>query len=129
MKKIIINIILILTILMGVCAIKPNEVFADFSLKEMENQASEFIKKGKENDVTDYEKINKMVVPVAQILVYAANIVLVVAVAVLAIKYMTANPEGKAKLKTQLVGLVVSTIVIFGAQFIWSVLYEFLKDI
>ena len=36
------------------------------------------------------------------------------------IKYLTAGPDAQAKLKEQLIGVVVSGVVIFGAYFIWS---------
>ena len=52
----------------------------------------------------------------------------VVVATIMGIKYMVANPEEKAKLKTQLIGLVVATIVIFAAQFIWSTIYKFFVD-
>jgi hypothetical protein len=37
------------------------------------------------------------------------------------IKYITATPDSQARLKQQLIGLVVSGIVIFGAYFIWKI--------
>ena len=40
------------------------------------------------------------------------------------IKYLTAGPEAQAKLKTQLIGVVVSGIVIFGAYGIWSMVIK-----
>ena len=36
------------------------------------------------------------------------------------IKYLTAGPDAKAKLKNQLIGVVVSGVVIFGAYYIWK---------
>ena len=53
---------------------------------------------------------------------------LVIGVIVVGIKYMMANPEGKAKLKGQLIGLAVATIVIYGAQFIWSTVISVFPD-
>ena len=35
------------------------------------------------------------------------------------IKYLTAGPEAQAKLKVQLIGVVVSGMVIFGSYYIW----------
>lgn len=42
---------------------------------------------------------------------------------------MTASPEEAAKIKTQLIGLVVAAIVIVGAYGIWSFAYNFLSGI
>ena len=71
-----------------------------------------------------WKKVQNIVIPIAQILVAAGNIVVVIAVVVMGIKYMVANPEDRAKLKSQLVGLAVATCVIFGAQFIWKICYS-----
>lgn len=92
------------------------------SWSEIENSAKAFLQKGKNQDTLDETKLQNIVIPIAQILVAVGNIVVVIALAIMAIKYMISNPDDKAKLKTQLVGLFVATIVIFGAQFIWKVL-------
>ena len=49
---------------------------------------------------------------------------MVAVTAYMGIKYLTAGPEAQAKLKTQLVGVVVSGMVIFGAYFIWSIVLK-----
>ena len=36
------------------------------------------------------------------------------------IKYLTSGPEARAKLKVQLIGVVVAGLVIFGAYYIWD---------
>lgn len=90
-------------------------------------QAKGFTELGEKQNPVDSKAISDIVVPVTQVLVMAANVTIVIVTAVMAIKYMTGNPEEKGKLKTQLIGLVISTIVVFGAQFIWRLLYEFLK--
>ena len=51
------------------------------------------------------------------------------ALILLGIKYMTAEPEQKGKLKQQLIGLVIAGIVIFGAFSIWRVAYNFFEDV
>lgn len=109
----------------------PNFSRADSSLSwsQIDSDAKAFLKKGEEKDSVDESKMQDIVVPVAQILVAIGNVVVAVAVAVIAIKYMISNPENKAKLKTQLVGLVVATGVIFGAQIIWRVAYSFLSTL
>lgn len=96
----------------------------DLSWKAIKDGADTFIKKGEKTGSVDDKKVQNIVIPIAQILVAAGNIVVVIAVAVMGIKYMVANPEDRAKLKSQLVGLAVATCVIFGAQFIWKICYS-----
>lgn len=46
----------------------------------------------------------------------------------MAIKYLTANAEQKGKLKQQLIGLVVSIIVIYGAVGIWTIIQNIMIE-
>ena len=39
---------------------------------------------------------------------------------IMAVKWITATPDKQAKLKQQLVGLVIAVVVIFGAVGIWN---------
>ena len=101
------------------------------SLKDIDSMAKDFIDAGStETDTISSaeEKMSDIVVPIAQILVGIGTVTVVVVATIMGIKYMVANPEEKAKLKTQLIGLVVATIVIFAAQFIWSTIYKFFVD-
>ena len=52
-------------------------------------------------------------------------ILIIVGLLIIGIRYMMASPEEAAKLKGQLVGLVVSGIVIFGAYSIWALVVNF----
>ena len=47
--------------------------------------------------------------------------VMVAVTTYMGIKYITAGPEAQAKLKQQLIGVVVSGVVIFGAYGIWQI--------
>ena len=47
---------------------------------------------------------------------------------VMGIKYMFATPEEAAKLKQQLIGLVVSAVVVLGATAIWKIIYKVLSS-
>ena len=68
--------------------------------------------------------------PIGRILVTIATVVLTVVTIVMAIKYMMCDSaDKKAKLKTQLIGLVVATVVIYGGQFIWATIYSFMTDV
>ena len=54
--------------------------------------------------------------------------VLIVA-AIMAIKWLTATPDKQAKLKQQLIGLVVATVVIFGAVGIWNFVINMMDNV
>lgn len=128
MKKIVFNIIISLIIVFGLTI--PNCSRAEgLSWKDIEQDAKNFLEQGESQNPLEEEKLQNIVIPIAQMLVTIGDIVIVIALAVMAIKYMISNPENKAKLKTQLIGVVVSAIVIFGAQFIWTTVYEFLNAV
>ena len=116
--------ILILSIVL-ISAIIPN-VQADDSIFA---GAEDFISKGAEQAGSRGEsEAAGAVNTIGAIMVNIAGYILVIGVIVVGIKYMMANPEGKAKLKGQLIGLAVATIVIYGAQFIWSTVISVFPD-
>lgn len=122
-------VIVILTLLMLVMFI-PKITYAEFSANGIVNQAEGFINAGKsQNTSISNSDLASTFSPIAQILVAIGGGVVAIVTAIMAIKYMMANAEQRAKLKTQLVGLVIATCVIFGAQLIWSTLYNTLKNI
>ena len=121
-----------LIMLVLVSFIIPNFVYADgLSFSD----AQSFIEKGKEQAGTDgnglsqkdLNDVGKQFSDIAKILTYIGAGILVVATVYMGIKYMVAPPEKQAQLKEQLIGLVVSAVVIFGAYFIWSTLYDLLN--
>lgn len=100
------------------------------SADEWMQQGSDFINKGKNGSAISTSQIQNALMPIGRILVTIATIVLTVVTVVMAIKYMMCDSaDKKAKLKTQLIGLVVSTIVIYGAQIIWSILLDFMNNV
>lgn len=122
----IISIVLIL--LFALMLFSPYSQAAD----NIMGQASHFIDNGKnpKNGGIDTEQMQNALMPIGRILVTIATIVLTVVTIVMAIKYMMCDSaDKKAKLKTQLIGLVVSTIVIYGAQIIWSLLFDFMTNV
>lgn len=126
MKRILISLFLVMTV---ICLIIPSKCFAASGTTDIISQGDAFIQQGQKQYSVDNNKLAAIVIPIARILVAVGLVVVVISTAILGIKYMMANPEEKGKLKTQLVGLVVATIVIFGAQFIWSTLYVFFKNL
>lgn len=93
-------------------------------------EGNNFVAQGQKKNPISSSEVKNAVIPIAQALVAIATVVLVVITVIMGIKYMTSgSPDEKAKLKTQLIGLVVSTIVIFGAQGIWALIYKFMIDV
>ena len=123
-RKIILK--LLIALLLILIFIVPNQVnAAGLSWSKIESQAEGFIQKGQIDTVNMDDDIEDIVIPVARMLVIFGNVTVVIAMTVIGIKYLMATPETKAKLKTQLIGVVVATVVIFGGQLIWSMLYNF----
>ena len=94
------------------------------TLGEMQNKANAFIEKGSKNQSINYGNVTKQFSDLGQILTMIGAGVMVGVTTYMGIKYLTAGPEAQAKLKIQLVGLVVSGMVIFGAYFIWKIVLQ-----
>ena len=59
-------------------------------------------------------------VGIGRALVIIGIITIMIVTLIMGIKWIVATPEKQAKLKEQLIGLVVATVVIFGAVGIWN---------
>lgn len=98
----------------------------------MKNKADAFISQGKtqggDNVITE-TSLQDFAMPIARTLLAIAAVVVTVVTVVMGIQYAMANPADKAKLKQKLIGLVVSAIVIYGAQGIWAMLYTFMNTV
>ncbi len=94
------------------------------TLSEMEQKANNFISTGSANQNINYGNITGEFKDLGQILTMIGAGVMVGVTTYMGIKYLTAGPEAQAKLKVQLVGVVVSGMVIFGAYFIWKIVLE-----
>ena len=97
----------------------------------IKGDAKNFINKGKNQTYIDEDDIESNIMPAARILMGFGSITAVIVTLVIGIKYMMAasNPEEQAKLKKQLIGVVVSIIVIFGAYSIWVIANKFMEGI
>ena len=76
------------------------------------------------NETIDTSEITGNFTGLAQILTMIGAGIMVAVTTYMGIKYLTSGPEAQAKLKTQLIGVVVSGIVIFGAYFIWKIVVQ-----
>lgn len=101
-----------------------NTVNADL-LGDMEGDAQAFITNGyTQAGNINYTNIANEFSGLGQILTMVGAGVMVAVTTYMGIKYLTAGPEAQAKLKTQLIGVVVSGVVIFGAYGIWKLVIE-----
>lgn len=95
------------------------------TLKEMEEKAQNFIDVGSQNQGNiNYQNVTKEFSDLGQILTMIGAGVMVAITTYMGIKYLTAGPEAQAKLKVQLIGVVVSGMVIFGAYYIWKIVLQ-----
>ena len=78
---------------------------------------------------TSVDDFADALVGVGQILVAIAIGTLVIVSVIMAIKWITATPDKKAKLQQQLIGLVVATFVIFGALGIWNLVRDIMGNV
>lgn len=126
--KVIIAMLAIIMVISNFYNVKAEEGgTTGLTLKDMEDQASQFIDKGQKKAAEagiKPEEIAKNFVGIGQILTMVGAGVLVAVTTYMGIKYLTSGPEAQAKLKVQLIGVVVSGMVIFGAYTIWSIVVD-----
>lgn len=98
---------------------------------EMKSSIQTFMNKGKNGNSANMSgnDMKDIVIPIANILTAVGAIVLVAVTIIMGIKYMFASPEEAAKLKQQLIGLVVAGVVILGATAIWKIVYNIINSV
>ena len=104
-----------------------NYSVAALTYSDMQSQATEFITKGGSPDIDS--NVTTDLVEIGKIMTFIGAGVFVGVVAYMGIKYLTSGPEAQAKLKGQLIGVLVSGLVIFGAYYIWSFVIDVVKDL
>ena len=96
-------------------------------------QADEFLSQGSSSTSgikgDDLNDMGGQFSSIGQILTYIGAGVMIGAMGYMGILFLISPPEKQAKLKQQLVGLVVAGVVIFGAYAIWSILVNMLTGI
>lgn len=120
------NILIKMTFAMFCVIVLLSSVYSvnALTLGEMENKAQNFINTGSQQQNINYDNVTKEFKDLGNILTMIGAGVMVAVTAYMGIKYLTAGPEAQAKLKTQLIGVVVSGMVIFGAYFIWRIVLQ-----
>lgn len=116
----ILNFAVILTIVLNIMSIFNYEVFG-LSYSSMKEQTKKFLEVGNASakDIST-DEITAEFVPLGQLLTSIGAGVLIAVTIYMGIKYLTSGPEAQGKLKQQLIGVVVSAVVIFGAYGIWK---------
>lgn len=98
------------------------------TLKEMQDKTQKFLETGKtESSSIETDGIFDDLVDMGSILTTIGAGVLVAVTLYMGIRFITATPEAQAKLKQQLIGLVVAGFVIFGAYFIWKIVINIVE--
>lgn len=130
--KVVDKIVLILMIVLLGTVVFSKTTFAMDEWDTMKSKADAFITEGKnqggENVISETD-LQDFAMPIARTLLAIAAVVITVVTVVMGIQYVMANPADKAKLKQKLIGLLVSAIVIYGAQGIWAMLYNFMNTV
>lgn len=115
MKKYMIKIAIVVMILMI--------TISNFALAINFEDADKFISQGTDHaKIKDLSEISNEFTALGSVLRFVGAGIVVIATAYMGILYMISPPEKQAKLKQQLIGLVVSAVVIFGGYYIWKLL-------
>ena len=91
--------------------------------------ASNFIGKGSNqaNGVTT-TGVTSVLSFAASVVATIGMFVLAIATLILGIQYLTANPQRQAALRSQMVGLLWASVVVFGAYGIWNLLVTIVAE-
>lgn len=94
----------------------------NISITDIINAGKTWLDNGKDSQPTGtgVDDFAESFVGVGQVLVAIGIVTLLIVTLITAIKWITATPDKQAKLKQQLIGLVISAVVIFGAIGIWN---------
>lgn len=115
--KRIISILIVTVCLIGIFSIESH--VSAVSLSDMASDIETFKSKGEALSV-DTTQMEKEFAGLGKILTTIGAGVLLIVITYMGIKYFISTPEEQAKLKGQLIGVVVSAVVIFGAYSIWK---------
>lgn len=118
LKKLLMAVVLIYVLISAFSNVKA------ITLSDMERKAQNFITAGSNNQNINYTNVTKEFSDLGQILTMIGAGVMVGVTTYMGIKYLTAGPEAQAKLKVQLIGVIVSGMVIFGAYYIWKIVID-----
>ena len=119
LKAIIMSTIMLVILLAG------SQVFA-MSASSIIGDANQWLNDGASDSKISTDEAWK---PIGQILVAIGSVVLVICFMYLGIKYMSADPSGKADVKQKLIGLVIATVVIYGGIGLFTIIINVMNGI
>ena len=94
------------------------------------SQVDGFLEHGRDNPaIDDLSQIGTEFSELGNLLRYVGAGIMVGAMGYMGILYMVSSPEKQAKLKQQLIGLVVAGVVIFGGYFIWETIVDLFTSV
>lgn len=121
-KTIIMSIITLAILLAG------SQVFA-MSASSIIGDANQWLNEGASDSKISTDEAWEVLKPIGQILVAIGSVVLVICFMYLGIKYMSADPSGKADVKQKLIGLVIATVVIYGGIGLFTIIINVMNGI
>lgn len=126
----IIFVVVIATILLSIFTPKASAVEIR-NFDQMKSSIQQFMNVGKTGNSANLSgnDMGSIILPIANILTVIGIFAIVIATIIMGIKYMFATPETAAKLKQQLIGLVVAAVVILGATAIWKIVYNIINSV
>lgn len=102
----------------------------DVGLTQIMGAGRSFINEGKiKSDPDGYNEFALKLAPIGSILAGVGIVIFAVVLGIMAIKWIVAKPEDKAKLKQAFVGYVIAAIVFFGAVGIWNIAIGIMNNI
>ena len=126
MKKSIKMLVLALcTILMLTTS---SNVYA-LSASDIKSDADEWLNRGAQSATISTKEAWTQLLPIGRILVSIASVVLVICYMYLGLKYMLADPSGKADVKGRLIWLVIATVLIYGGVGIFTIIINLMNSI
>ena len=115
--KRIISVLIMAVVMVGILSV--DSTVSAIDMAGMSTKISDFKKNGT-TTISTTEIVTEFA-GLAKILTTLGAGVLIIVITYMGIKYFISTPEEQAKLKGQLIGLVVSALVIFGATAIWKI--------
>lgn len=122
LKTIIMSTIMLAILLTG------SQVFA-LSASSIIGDANQWLNEGASDSKISTDEAWEVLKPIGQILVAIGSVVLVICFMYLGIKYMSADPSGKADVKQKLIGLVIATVVIYGGIGLFTIIINLMNGI
>ena len=122
------KIMVITIVFIGVISLFSCSHAAD--LKNMMDQVKAFENVGSNGNVTqNLGDVIDPIVDIGSILTTIGAAVMIGVVLYMGIKYLTSGPDARAKLKIQLIGVLVAGLVIFGAYYIWDFVINIAQEL